>query len=71
MTPATGDTVVLITDDERREVKLVDQSEGGFKVKGLTSADIGRHFQLECGGKTIPCQVLWSDGKGGGLQVRF
>lgn len=70
-TPAIGDTVVLTSGDDRREVKLVDQSEGGFKVKGLTSVDIGRHFQLEYGGKTVSCQVRWSDGKGGGLQVRF
>jgi hypothetical protein len=70
-TPVVGDTIVLTSGDERREVKLVDQSEGGFKVKGLTSIDIGRHFQLEYEGKTMPCQVRWSDGKGGGLQVRF
>ena len=70
-TPVVGDTIVLTSGDERREVKLVDQSEGGFKVKGLTSIDIGRHFQLEYEGKTMSCQVRWSDGKGGGLQVRF
>ena len=56
---------------EKREVVLLDKSDGGFKIKGLTSVDIGRTFELEYEGARYSCQVRWTDSDGGGLQIRF
>ena len=69
--PTLGDVVVLEDGDEKREVVLLDKGEGGFKVKGLTSMDIGRTFQLDYEGVRHSCQVRWTDADGGGLQIRF
>ena len=69
--PTLGDVIRLEDGDETREVVLLDKSEGGFKVKGLTSVDVGRTFQLEYEGVRHSCQVRWTDSDGGGLQIRF
>ena len=68
----TGVTIpVGVISNGRRETAFMeDVSEGGFRLRGLTGAQIGQILRVHAKGAMIDAEIKWTDGPICGLQFR-
>ncbi|MCE1238048.1 MAG: methyl-accepting chemotaxis protein [Hyphomicrobiales bacterium] len=67
----TSQPATLHIDGEARAVTVVDRSEGGVRVEGVTKADLGRAVRLTMkDGSCCSGHATWIDGNHGGIRFQ-
>lgn len=64
-----GARATLAMDCGEREVDVIDVSDGGVGVHGLTSSDIGKTVSIRMNGNEAMGETVWANETGGGIRL--
>lgn len=60
---------VIRVGSERREVDVINISDGGVALTGLTQADVGKTVTVRIDGSEALGEAVWADSTGGGVRL--
>ncbi len=67
--PAEDLKAVIRVGSERREVEVINISDGGVALTGLTQADVGKTVTVRINGSEALGEAVWADSTGGGVRL--
>ena len=68
-TPGDGMRATMKVGSETRDVEVLDLSETGIGVTGLTQDDVGKTVNITVNGVEALGEAVWADSKGGGIRL--